>query len=89
MAKEACRNQHKTKYIRLPNLLEKYAEKSLLPVGKNKVINKYAVFKVLVLDEWLMLELSKVDVEFLLGMTERCFDSTSTIFCTLYNKREG
>ena len=88
MAKEACRNQHKTRYIRLPDLLEEYAEKSVLPGGKNKVLNKYAAFKVLVLDEWLMPELSKADVEFLLELTERRFDSTSTIFCTLYKRED-
>ena len=59
MAKEACRNQHKTRYIRLPDLLEEYAEKSVLPGGKNKVLNKYAAFKVLVLDEWLMPDVYK------------------------------
>lgn len=84
MAKEACRRQHKTRYIRLPDLLEEYAEKSVLPGGRNKVLNKYAAYKVLVLDEWLMPELSKTDVEFLLELTERRFDCTSTIFCTLY-----
>ena len=88
MAKEACRAQHKTRYIRLPDLLGEYAEKSLLPGGKNKVLNKYAAFKVLVLDEWLMPELSKADVEFLLELTERRFDSTSTIFCTLYKRED-
>ena len=88
MAKEACRRQHKTRYIRLPDLLEEYAGKSVIFGGKNKVLNKYAAFKVLVLDEWLMLELSKADVEFLLELTERRFDSTSTIFCTLYKREE-
>ena len=39
MAKEACRGQHKTRYIRLPDLLGEYAEKSLLPGGRNKVLN--------------------------------------------------
>lgn len=88
MAKEACRQLHKTRYIRLPDLLEEYAEKSVLPGGKNKVLNKYAAFKVLVLDEWLMPELSKADVEFILELTERRFDSTSTIFCTLYKRED-
>ena len=88
VAKEACRQLHKTKYIRLPDLLGEYADKSLLPGGRNKVLNKYAAFKVLVLDEWLMPELSKADVEFLLELTERRFDSTSTIFCTLYKRED-
>lgn len=88
MAKEACRQLNKTKYIRLPDLLEEFAEKSLLPGGKNKVLNKYATYQVLVLDEWLMPDLSKEDVEFILELTERRYDSTSTIFCTLYKRED-
>lgn len=88
MAKEACRQQHKTKYVRLPDLLEEYADKSLLPGGRHKVLNKYAGFKVLVLDEWLMPDLSKADVEFILELTERRFDTASTIFCTLYKRED-
>lgn len=52
------------------------------------MLNKYASFRVLVLDEWLMPELSKTDVSFLLELTERRFDSTSTIFCTLYKRED-
>lgn len=88
MAREACRHLHKTRYIRLPDLLEEYAEKSVLPGGKTKVLNKYSAYEVLVLDEWLMPELSKEDVEFLLELTERRFDSASTIFCTLYKQED-
>lgn len=85
---EKVRRLIKNAKFRLPDLLGEYAEKSLLPGGKNKVLNKYAAFKVLVLDEWLMPELSKADVEFLLELTERRFDSTSTIFCTLYKRED-
>ena len=35
-----------------------------------------------------MPELSKADVEFILELTERRFDSTSTIFCTLYKRED-
>ena len=88
MAKEACRKLHKTRYIRLPDLLEEYNEKSVLPGGKNKVLTKYAGFRVLVIDEWLMPDLTKADVTFLLELTEKRFDCTSTIFCTLYKKED-
>ena len=56
MAKEACRAQRKTRYIRLLDLLQEYDEKSVL--------------------------------EFLLEVTERRFDGTSTIFCTLYKRED-
>lgn len=88
LAKEACRHLHRTKYIRLPNLLMEYADKSLLPGGKEKVLKKYEAFKVLVLDEWLISDLSREEIEFLFELSERRFDSSSTIFCTLYRDED-
>ena len=35
-----------------------------------------------------MPELSKADVEFILELTERRFDCTSTIFCTQYKRED-
>ena len=49
---------------------------------------KYAAFKVLVLDEWLIPDLSKGYIEFIFDLSERRFDTTSTIFCTLYKQEE-
>ena len=49
---------------------------------------KYAAFKVLVLDEWLIPDLSKGYIEFIFELSERRFDTTSTIFCTLYKQEE-
>ena len=86
LAKETCRQLHKIRYIRLPDLLSEYADKSLVPGSKTKVLNKYAVFKVLVLEEWLIPDLSKEDIGFIFEPLERHFDTTSTIFCTLYRK---
>ena len=79
---------HKVRYVRLPDLLSEYADKSLVPGGKAKVLNKYAAFKVLVLDEWLITDLSKEDIGFIFELSERRFDTTSTIFCTLYRKED-
>lgn len=86
LAKEACRNQYKTKYIRLPDLLVEYAENSLLKGGKEKILRKYSSFKVLIIDEWLINDLSKDEISFIFELSERRFDATSTIFCTLYKK---
>ncbi len=88
LAKEACRQLHRVRYIRLPELLSEYADKSLIPGGKAKMLNKYAAFKVLVLDEWLISDLSKDDIEFIFELSERRFDTTSTIFCTLYKRED-
>lgn len=88
LAKEACRQLHRTRYIRVPDLLMEYADKSLMPGGKEKVLRKYSGFKVLVLDEWLLNDLSKDEVEFLFELSERRFDISSTIFCTLYRTED-
>lgn len=88
LAKEACRHLYKTRYIRTPELLDEYAEKSLLPGGRNKILTKYSAYEVLVLDEWLISSLSKEGIEFLFELTERRYDCTSTIFCTLYKRED-
>lgn len=88
LAKEACRQLHRTRYIRVPDMLTEYADKSLLPGGKEKVLRKYSGFKVLVLDEWLLSDLSKSEIEFLFELFERRFDISSTIFCTLYRTED-
>ena len=87
-AKEACRQLHRTRYIRVPDLLTEYNDRSVMPGGKEKVLRKYSGFKVLVLDEWLLDDLSKDEVGFLFELSERRFDTTSTIFCTLYSTEE-
>ena len=87
-AKEACRQLHRTRYIRVPDLLTEYNDRSVMPGGKEKVLRKYSGFKVLVLDEWLLDDLSKDEVGFLFELSERRFDTTSTIFCTLYSTED-
>lgn len=88
LAKEACRQLHRTRYIRVPDMLTEYADKSILPGGKEKVLRKYSGFKVLILDEWLLSDLSKSEIEFLFELFERRFDISSTIFCTLYRTED-
>lgn len=84
LAKEACRNLHRTLYVRTSDLLMEFNERSLETGGKEKLLRKYAAFKVLVLDDWLTTKLSEEEVRFMFELSERRFDSTSTIFCTLY-----
>ena len=84
LGKEACRQQHRTRYIRLPDLLMEFDELSLEPGGKEKILKKYSAFRLLILDEWLISDMSKAEIEFIFELSERRFDTTSTIFCTLY-----
>lgn len=88
LGREACRQLHRVRYVRLPDLLAEYTELALVPGGKSKLLNKYATFRVLILDEWLMSDLSKAEIEFIFELSERRFDTSSTVFCTLYKQEE-
>jgi DNA replication protein DnaC len=88
LAKEACRHLYRTRYIRVLTLLDEFNERSDEAGGREKVLRKYATFKVLVLDEWLIQDLSKKEISFLFELSERRFDNTSTIFCTLYKQED-
>ena len=88
LGKEACRKHYKTRYVRVPDLLMEFDEKTLMPGGRERLLKKYAGIRVLILDEWLLQDISKKELEFLFELSERRFDATSTIFCTLYRKDE-
>ena len=88
LGKEACRQHYRTRYIRLPDLLDEVKEKATEVYGRNKLLKKFAAYDVLILDEWLMADLKKDDVAFLFELSERRFDRASTIFCTLYKTEE-
>lgn len=65
-----------------------FDDKSQIPGGKERLLRKYAAVHVLILDEWLLQDISKKELEFLFEFSERRFDKTSTIFCTLYRQDE-
>ena len=44
--------------------------------------------KVLDLDEWLLNDIGKEEIEFLFEFSERRYDIASTIFCTLYRSED-
>lgn len=88
LGKEACRQQIRTRYIRLPDLLMEYGDSKLIPGQEKKMINKYARLPLLILDEWLMGDISAEELHFLFELTERRSDTTSTIFCTQYSKKD-
>lgn len=44
----------------------------------------YSLYKVLLLDEWLLDDLSDAELHFLFELIERRYDETATIFCTQY-----
>jgi len=88
LGKEACRQHYRTRYIRLPDLLDDVKEKATEVYGREKLLKKFSSYDVLIIDEWLMAELKRDDVAFLFELSERRFDRVSTIFCTLYKREE-
>jgi DNA replication protein DnaC len=79
----ACRQFFNVKYIRLPELLDELSLAKLAADGSyRKLIKKYTKTNVLILDEWLLMELSKDEANILLEITEARHKTASTIFCS-------
>lgn len=79
----ACRQFYKVKYIRLPELLEELSLAKLAADGSyRKVFKKYKKVDVLILDEWLLTDLSTEEAAILLEITEARHKVASTIFCS-------
>lgn len=88
LGRQACKYQIRTKYVRLPDLLVEYDESTLLTKGTVKLLKKYTNFGLLILDEWLLEDISEEEQHFIFELIERRHDITSTIFCTQYRKED-
>ncbi len=86
LGKQACIQGIKTRYIRIPDLLMLRDEATLTPHGISKLLKKYTNFRLLILDEWLLDELSDEEQHFLFELIERRHETSSTIFCTQFKK---
>ncbi len=84
IGKQCCKKQVRTKYIRIPDLLMEFDESKLIPRGIQKILKKYSSYKLLILDEWLLEDISDEEQHFLFELIERRHDNCSTIFCTQY-----
>lgn len=83
---EACKLEHRTRYIRLPDLLIERDEASLSPSGIAKLITKFSNYSLLIIDEWLLDDLLEADLKFLFEIIERRHDAHSTIYCTQFRR---
>ena len=61
-----------------------YDEASLVTHGTVKMFKKYSSYSLLILDEWLLEDISESEQHFIFELMERRHDSASTIFCTQY-----
>jgi DNA replication protein DnaC len=88
LGKQACKQRIRTYYIRLPNLLMEYDEASHSAKGLEKLLKKYTAYGLLVLDEWLMDDISEAEQHFIFELVERRHDISSTILCTQYRQTD-
>lgn len=84
IAKQACKNSMRTLYVRMPDMLEYRSEKLAAGWNEKRILRKYAGYKVLVMDEFLIDKPNTDQMHFLLELTELRYDCSSTIFCTQY-----
>ncbi|MBE1557186.1 IS21-like element helper ATPase IstB [Sporosarcina limicola] len=79
----ACRQSYQVKYIRLPELLDELLLAKLAADGSyRKCIKKYTKVDLLILDEWLLTDLSSEEATTLLEITESRHKAASTIYCS-------
>ena len=88
LAKQACQHRIRAHYIRMPDLEEAWALARDRPQGQTKFLKKYAAFTLLVIDEWLLDHPDEGMRSMLLELLERRYDTTSTVFCTQYAKKD-
>ncbi|MBW8381788.1 MAG: ATP-binding protein [Youngiibacter sp.] len=88
IGKQACKQQYQTRYIRVPDLLMEYDESTLMPKGIQKLLKKYTAYHLLILDEWLLEEISDDEQHFLFELIERRYGVASNIFCTQFRNDE-
>ncbi|MFD0961548.1 ATP-binding protein [Paenibacillus chungangensis] len=88
LGKQACMQGIRTRYIRIPDLLMLRDEATLTPQGISKLLKKFTSYKLLILDEWLLDDLSEEEQHFLFELIERRHDTSSTIFCTQFKKED-
>ena len=79
----ACRQHHTVKYVRLPELLDEL----LLEQYRNdnsyrKSIKKLSKVDLLIIDEWLLIDISTEQAALVLEIVEMRYKLKSTIFCS-------
>ena len=88
IAKEACRRLHKTRYVRMPKMLEEFNLATQTGSGISKLVKRYSTYHLLIVDEWLVEIPSEMEVKYLLEIFEIRYDLYPTIFCTQYKQSE-
>ncbi|AGY81949.1 IS21-like element helper ATPase IstB [Carnobacterium inhibens] len=80
---QACRQQYKVKYVRLPELLDEFISARNQADGSfRRLIKKYKRVDLLIIDEWLLSALPEEHTLTLFEIIESRLKTSSTIFCS-------
>lgn len=88
IGRQACMQGVRSRYIRVPDLMELLSEATLTTSGRSKLLKKFSGYRLLILDEWLLNDLTELEQHFFFELIERRYDCTSTIFCTQYKRED-
>lgn len=88
IGRQACMQGFRTRYIRIPDLMQLLSEAILDVQGKAKLMKKFSGYKLLILDEWLLNDLMDSEQHFIFELIERRYDCTSTVLCTQYKRED-
>ena len=84
IGRQACKRCMSTLYVRMPDLLMAREENLSAGIAESKILKKYARYRVLIVDEWLIDPLTPDQMRFFLELVDRRHDKTSTIWCSQY-----
>lgn len=88
LGKEACRHLHRTRYIRMPELMEQLNLAEQMGAGMSRTVTRLANYHLLIIDEWLQELPSDREQKYLLEIFEKRYDTWPSIFCTQYKISE-
>ena len=88
LGKEACRHLYRTRYYRMPEMLEILNLAEHKGQGISRAVTKLANYHLLILDEWLLDVPSERECKYLLEIFEKRYDKWPTIFCSQYKQGE-
>lgn len=84
LGKQACKHCMSTLYTRMPDLLMAREESLASGMSESKLLKKYARYRLLIIDEWLIDPLNPDQMRFMLELVDRRHDNASTIWCSQY-----
>ena len=60
----------------------------LMRKNAKKLLKRYSTYSLLIIDEWLMDDISEKEQHFIFELIERRHEQSSTICCTLYKRED-